>query len=208
VAAIERPPTTHLPTSRPGTSITVNLAAPELLVRLLAVLMAPAMVGIMGVDLRLRGSEGMLVHGGVDWTAHLLTALIIFAAIRALGFPVNWLMAAFGSVVVDADYLLMHEGMMGHAGNVGRGILHTPGPALALIVIGLLVPPARVFFLSLGIGMLTHILRDSATAETALLWPLSDRVFHLRYILYLTILAAFTVVATGIVALGARPLRD
>ena len=64
------------------------------------------------------------------------------------------------------------------------------------------------FLLSLGIAMLTHILRDSATASTALLWPIDDHVFHLRYSFYLAILVAFTLVTTGIVALGARPLRE
>jgi hypothetical protein len=208
VAAIDRFATTQQQMSRSGPSITVTTPSPGLFVRLLAVAMAPAMVGIMGVDLRLRGEEGVLFHGFVDWTAHLLTALIIFAAIRALGFPVNWMMAAFGAVIADADYLMIREGLMHHAGDSSRGVLHTVGPALALIAIGLVIPPARVFFVTLGIAMMTHILRDSATADTSFLWPLTDHIFHLRYTLYLAILAGFTVIATGIVALEGRPLRE
>ena len=45
-----------------------------------------------------------------------------------------------------------------------------------------------------------------ATA-TAFLWPLDDHAFHLRYSMYLAILVGFTLVTTGIVALGARPLK-
>ncbi len=189
-------------------SITLTVPPPEIVVRLLAMLMAPAMVVIMGVDLRLRGAEGLLHHAIVDWSAHILTALVILGAIRAVGFPVYWPMALFGAVIADADYLMIREGTMEQLGDSSRGVLHTLGPALAVIAIGLAIRPLRVFLLSLGIAMLTHILRDSATANTAFLWPLDDHVFHLRYSLYLAILVAFTLVTTGIVALGARPLRE
>jgi hypothetical protein len=73
---------------------------------------------------------------------------------------------------------------------------------LVILLIGLLVPAGRVLLLSLGLGMLTHVLRDSATASTAFLWPISDHAFHLRYSLYLAVLIGFTVIASGVVALG------
>jgi hypothetical protein len=193
--------------TEPRPSITVTVPTPEIVVRLLAMLMAPAMVVIMGVDLRLRGREEILTHGIVDETAHILTALVIFSAIRAVGFPVNWPMVLFGAVIADADYLMIGEGMMEQLGDSSRGWLHTAGPALGVILVGLAIPPLRVFLLSLGIAMLTHIMRDSATAETAWLWPVNDHVFHLRYSFYLAILVAFGLITTGIVALGARPLR-
>ncbi len=208
MAAIDRSFTSSPPMTDRRPAITVTVPPSEIVVRLLAILMAPAMVVIMGVDLRLRGEEGLLFHAMVDWSAHILTALVIFAAIRALGFPVNWVMVAFGAIIADADYLMIREGAMERLGDSSRGLLHTLGPALALIAIGLVIPWLRVFLLSLGIAMLTHILRDSATAETAFLWPLDDHVFHLRYSFYLAILVAFTLVTTGIVALGARPLRE
>jgi hypothetical protein len=208
VAAIDHYVTTERPMTDRRPSITVTVPPSEIAVRLLAMLMAPAMVIIMGVDLRLRGEEGLLFHAMVDWSAHILTALVIFAAIRALGFPVNWVMVCFGAIIADADYLLIREGYMHHLGDSSRGLLHTLVPALGLIAIGLVIPPLRVFLLSLGIAMLTHVLRDSATAQTAWLWPLDDQTFHLRYSFYLAILLGFTLVTTGIVALGARPLRE
>jgi hypothetical protein len=208
VAAIDRLFTSQRSTTDRRPSITVTVPPSEIAVRLLAMLMAPAMVLIMGIDLRLRGSEDILTHGIVDETAHLLTALVIFSAIRALGFPVNWPMALFGAIVADVDYLLIREGLMDHVGDTSRGLLHTLGPALGVIAIGLAVPPLRVVLLSLGVGMLTHVLRDSATASTSLLWPLSDHAFHLRYSVYLAVLIGFTLITTGIVALGARPLRE
>lgn len=189
-------------------SITVTVPPSEVAVRLLAMLMAPAMVIIMGVDLRLRGEEGLLYHAMVDWSAHVLTAVVILSAIRALGFPVNWVMVGFGAIIADVDYLMIREGMASQLGDSSRGVLHTVAPAVGLIAVGLVIPPLRVFLLSLGIAMLTHVLRDSATAETAWLWPLDDHVFHLRYSWYLTILVVCTLVTTGIVALGARPLRE
>lgn len=208
MAAIDRRFTSHQPMTDRRPSITVTVPPSEIVVRLLAMLMAPAMVIIMGVDLRLRGSEEVLVHGIVDETAHILTALVIVSAIRAVGFPVNWPMVLFGAVIADADYLMIRDGMMHELGDSSRGWLHTAGPALGVILVGLAIPPLRVFLLSLGIAMLTHILRDSATARTAWLWPIDDQSFHLRYSYYLAILVAFSLVTTGIVALGARPLRE
>lgn len=200
--------TTHVPFARSGVSVTINVPPPSWVVRLLSVSMAPAMAVIMGVDLRIRGSERILIHGIADEVAHVLTALVVFAAIRALGFPVNWVMAAFGAVVCDADYLLMWDHLMPQVGDSSRGVLHTVGPALALVLLGLVFPPGRVFFVSLGIGMLTHIMRDSATAATAPIWPISMHVYHLRYSLYLAVLAMFTAVATGVVALNYHPQRS
>jgi hypothetical protein len=189
---------------RSGPALTVAVPPPSASVRLLAVAMAPALAAMVAIDLRIRGSEGLLLHGIADATAHLLTALIIFAAIRALGFRVSWVMAAMGAVVADFDYLLIRLDLVESLGDSSRGLLHTPGPALGLILLGLIFPWGRTFVISLGIGMLTHIFRDSATAATAAMWPLSDDIFHLRYSLYLILLAMCTTIVTGAVALYKR----
>ena len=44
-------------------SVTITIATPTWLLRGLSMLMAPAMVIIMGIDLRIRGQERLLIHG-------------------------------------------------------------------------------------------------------------------------------------------------
>lgn len=175
-------------------------------VRFLSITMAPAMAVIMGIDLRLRGAEELLVHGLVDEVAHLLTALIVLSAFRAVGMPVHWLAVAIGAVAIDIEYLLIRADVLAPVVEDSyRGVAHTLGPALAVILVGLAIPPLRIVLVSLGLAMLTHVVRDTATSESALFWPLSDQVMHLRYSGYLAIMAAFTVVTTGVVALTRDP---
>lgn len=196
-------------------SRTRNLSVPTSS-RWLAVAVAPAMGIIVVIDLRFRGNEWvltqgidphlrgwveLLLRGMADEIAHLLTALVIVAAIRVAGIPVNWIAAAIGAVVIDLEYLLLLQNITEALAGSQRGFAHTLGPALGMILLGLIVAPARTGLISLGIGMLTHLLRDSATASAPLLWPLRDRAFHLHYAAYLTILVACTVA----VALNTHP---
>lgn len=185
------------------TTISISIQSPPPFVRMLCVAMAPAMAIIMGIDLRIRGAEEILTHGMADEVAHLLTALIVLSAVRSLGFRVNWFAVAVGATAIDIEYLLIRSGVLERVVEDNyRGVTHTLFPALGIILLGLVLPPLRVFLVSLGLAMLTHVVRDSATSESPLLWPLSDQIFHLRYSAYLAILAAFTIVTTGVVALS------
>jgi hypothetical protein len=188
-------------------SVTISISSPTWLLRGLAMLMAPAMVVIMGIDLRIRGQERLLIHGIADEIAHVLTAVVMLSVFYAIGFRVNWIAAMIGGMLLDADYVLQMEDVVESVAGTGRGAIHTIGPTLAVLVVGALIPPLRTLLLSLGIGMLSHLIRDSATAATPLMWPVSDYLFHLRYSLYLTFMVACTLVTTGVVALGARPWR-
>ena len=186
-------------------SVTISIASPTWLLRGLSMLMAPAMVIIMGIDLRIRGQERILIHGIADEIAHVLTAIVMLSVLYALGWPVRWIAGILGAVAIDIDHFLVPEGYLHMIANTNRSALHTVGPALVVLVVGLVAWPLRTWFWSFGLAMLTHLLRDATTSELPLAWPVGDDLIHLRYSLYLTILVACTLVTTGVVALGARP---
>ncbi len=173
-------------------------------VRLLSVGMAPAMAVIMGVDLRIRGSEEILVHGVADEIAHLLTALVMLAALRAVGMCVNWPVVAVGAVIPDIEHISAMAGQLAAIGTTGRGVMHTLVPGAMVVAVGLLISPLRVFLLSLGLAMLSHVLRDAATSAVPALWPHTIGAYHLRYAYFLAMLAGCATITTGVVALTAR----
>ncbi len=193
------------------TSVTISIETPPTLTqRILAVAMAPAMVTIMGIDLRIRDQQRLLIHGIADEIAHVLTAVVVLAAIHALGFRISWIAGGIGGMLPDIDHILLWTGLADPVTDIDRGFMHTLGPTLAVLLLGVAVPPLRLFLVSLGLGMLTHVIRDSATSELPLFWPVSDEIVHLRYSLYLTFMVLCTIVAAGIVALGMprRPFRS
>ena len=181
-----------------------SLTHPPVAVRLLSVVMAPAMAVIMGVDLRIRGSEEILVHGIADELAHLLTALVILSALQAVGMRVLWPAVMVGATIPDIEHILAQAHRLDAIGSTGRGVLHTLVPGVVLVSVGLLLPPLRTFFMSLGLAMLTHVVRDAATSAVPALWPHADAAYHLRYALFLAMLAGCASITTGAVALAAR----
>lgn len=176
------------------------------LLLLLSVAMAPALAIVMGIDLRIRGAEQVLVHGIADEIAHLLTATIMLSAVWALGLRVNWFVVALGAVLPDIEYITRYLDVAEGFGDGSRGIMHTLVPGAVLAALGLLVwpvwRPLRVLLISLGLALLTHVVRDSATSAIPLLWPLQEQPFHLRYSVFLAILAVCATITTGSVALA------
>jgi hypothetical protein len=187
------------------TTLSVAISPAPTSVLLLAIAMAPAMAIIMGIDLRIRGAEEILVHGIADEIAHVLTALIMLSALRAVGFRVSWIAVAIGAVAPDVEYLLYRRDMLETIGDGSRGLLHTAVPGLALVLVGLILPPLRPFLVSLGLALLTHVIRDAATSAVPAMWPLTDAYYHLRYSVFLAILAVCATVTTGLAVLGPRP---
>ena len=163
--------------------------------------MAPTLAIIMGIDLRIRGAEKLLIHGVADEIAHLLTAMIMLSTVRAIGLRVSWIAGAMGAMAPDVEYALSRLDITAPIGDASRGVMHTLVPGVALVLLGLMTPPLRLFFVSLGIALLTHTVRDAATSSVPALWPLSVEYFHLRYSFFLAMLAACATVTTGAVAL-------
>jgi hypothetical protein len=82
--------------------------------------------------------------------------------------------------------------------------MHTLVPGALVIAASLIIPPLRVFLLSLGLAMITHVVRDAATSAVPALWPHAIGDYHLRYVYFLALLAGCATVTTGVVALAAR----
>lgn len=184
--------------------VNVISTSPPMAVRLLSVAMAPALAVIMGVDLRIRGSEEILVHGIADELAHLLTALVVLSALRAMGMRLSWPAVVIGATIPDIEHVLALAGQLDAIGTTGRGVLHTLVPGAIVAGLGMLLPPLRVFLLSLGLAMLSHVVRDAATSEIPALWPHAVAAYHLRYVFFLAMLAGCATITTGAVALAAR----
>ena len=186
-------------------SIAISPAPPS--VRFLSILMAPALAIIMGIDLRIRGAEEILVHGFADEIAHVLTALIILSAVRAIGVRIFWPVVLVGAVLPDVEYLFfrMDIHLFDIVAEGSRGALHTLAPGAAVVALGLVLPPLRVFLVSLGLAMLTHPVRDAATSSAPMLWPLIPEAYHLRYSFFLAILAICAIITAGMVALAPIP---
>lgn len=182
------------------TTISVSISPSPSSVRLLSIAMAPALAIIMGIDLRIRGAEEILVHGFADEIAHLLSALIMLSAVRAVGFRLSWVAVAIGAVAPDIEYVLSRLDMTAPIGDSSRGVMHTLVPGAGILLLGLMLPPLRVFLVSLGLALLTHVVRDAATSSVPALWPLTDEYFHLRYAFFLTMVAICATITTGIVA--------
>ncbi len=71
----------------------------------MGMLLVAAIVGIVAIDLWIRGSETLLIHGIADEIAHLLTAVVCVEAFRVLGTPIRWPAALIGAVVLDLDHI-------------------------------------------------------------------------------------------------------
>ena len=166
--------------------------------------MALALILIIGIDAQVRGDESLLVHGLADEVAHLLTAIICLAAVRAMGVPVHWLPGIIGGVIIDLDHIPLLLDLVSPVPGSSRPESHSLASVAVVLAVGLVVPQWRAATWSMGYGMVTHLFRDTATGSTPLWWPAVATPVHLRYSLYLLVL----VVLAAIAAVSARPPRQ
>jgi membrane-bound metal-dependent hydrolase YbcI (DUF457 family) len=131
--------------------------------------------------------------GPFDWTAHLGTSLLILNL-----FPQRWRRpilapALLFSVVIDADHIpseFFHSPVL--YDGTPRPFTHswvTPGAAL---LIALLWPKYRTFFIGAAVGLCLHFFRDLAEEPgngVALFWPATRHAYHYSHPLYFEIMA-------------------
>jgi hypothetical protein len=171
--------------------------------------MTPAMVLIMGIDSQIRGSESLLIHGLADAVAHLMTTLICLAALRTVGIPVHWFAGLVGAVVLDLDHLPLLLHLVEPVAGSSRPGTHSLAAVAPILFIGLIVSPWRFVLWSLGLGILTHLVRDAATGFVPLGWPLSNQPVHLRYSIYLLLLVTLATVTTVVAVIRSQqPHRE
>jgi inner membrane protein len=151
-----------------------------------------------------RGSAAETEFALIDWPAHLATALLLLLALAAVleaspaaGFVLGALIA---SVVIDIDHLPEYLGWEGLMEGVPRPYPHGLLTVACLALIAA-IASARVRPVALGaaFGVLAHLFRDSATGPgVALLWPLSDTVAQMPYVLFAAGLALATALACAL----------
>lgn len=137
------------------------------------------------------------ILGVLDDTAHLVTAIVILAAVgwSSAGLQiVGW--ALLGSVLIDIDHLPLYTFAPQFSAG-GRPPTHSLVTVLALAVLGDLVRRWRLPLLGLALGVLLHFVRDVATGYgVPLLFPFSGLGVRVPYWMYAVTLGVAAVCAT------------
>ena len=159
-----------------------------------------AIVMIVILDRQRPATESLAVHGLIDEMAHVLTATIVALAFRSLDVAVSLAWALIGGVILDSEHILQLLGWTDAIPGSSRG----GGHSLLVVAIVLLVSVAdgthRIGWISLAVGMASHLFRDMATGTVALLWPFDATPLSIRHDIYLATLAWCSVmVLVGVV---------
>lgn len=159
-------------------------------------IVAPAaLVGILGLDALLaRAPSSVLVLGLLDDTAHLLTSVVLLAAL-----PMRRLLpwALLGSVAIDLDHAPLYTFASGFTVG-GRPPTHSLMTVILLLAIAATLLRVRVAATGLALGVLLHFVRDVATGPgVPLFWPVSLMTVRVEYRYYLIILLVAMVIATA-----------
>ena len=162
----------------------------------LAFVLIAAVVAIDGVWELLVGPTGPVTYGLVDEPAHLATCVVLllaFAAIAGGRLPLPFVAAALiATVAIDLDHA---PGLLGShliTGGLPRPYSHGIGTLAALLALAAVLKRGRQRQIALGLafGVAAHLLRDVATGPgVPLLWPLSDDVVKMPYVIYPAVLA-------------------
>lgn len=144
-----------------------------------------AVAAILTIDLPFdRLHQPLPLAGPADWVAHVLTSLLLLAAIgrpRPTGAVVGVLA---GSTLIDLDHLPMLLGNDLLTRETNRPLTHCLLAALLVAGIARLLPAGwRPFGFGVAGGILFHLARDLASSPSGvpLLWPLSAHGFILPY---------------------------
>jgi inner membrane protein len=158
-----------------------------------------ALLVIVLIDTWLGGGERSLPQRAVsDESAHLLTAVLLLAALP-VALPVRFFVGALiGVVAIDLDHLPLIIGSDVLTQQTNRPFTHAL--LTIAIVAGLSLPlPARWRWAGFGIaaGVAAHFWRDLATstAGVPLLWPWQTYGFTLPYGVYLGFLIGCVAIA-------------
>lgn len=158
---------------------------------------ALTIVVIIAIDAWLDASPRTLVQEGVaDESGHLLTTLLLLAALTPFASRKFVIAALLGSVLIDLDHLPLVLGSDLLTRTTNRPFPH----ALLTIAIVLLLSSAprwREFGLGMAAGLASHFLRDMGTspAGVPLLWPLRNTGFLIPDALYLAVLLCCVLLA-------------
>lgn len=142
------------------------------------------------------GPWNLAASAVLDESAHLLTAALLWAAIRpwrACPGVLPWVLV--GSIAIDLDHLPLYLGHPDFLIAGGRPPTHSLTTVAVLALLALVTRRYR-FFGGLAIGALLHFVRDVATGHGLPLgWPVFDVSVHVPFVVY-----AVTVCTSALVA--------
>jgi inner membrane protein len=148
---------------------------------------------VLGLDaIAAAGHWSLLVRGLLDEPAHLLTAWLLLAAILPARLNGVRAWALVGAVAIDVDHVPLYLWGVG-AGPGGRPVTHSLLAVAALVAVALIWKRARGPLGGLALGLLLHLVRDSATGPgVPLLGPLEDGRLLVPYVVYACVIVVAT----------------
>ncbi len=151
--------------------------------------------------------------GIFDWTAHIGTSLLILNLL-----PQRWRRpilpaALIFSVVIDADHIpqrLFHSYVLTEG--TPRPYTHSWVTPAAALLIALVWPKHRAFFIGAAVGLCLHFFRDLAEepgSGVSLFWPFTKHAYHYSHPLYFEIMAViFGLNLIRLALAGGGPIRS
>lgn len=176
-----------------------SLTRAAILAHLAARLGAVAVIAVVLVGLRRfdpgTSHHSVLVHGLIDESGHLLTALMAALGVRALRLPIPLWAVLVGGVVLDGGHLLTGAGLVHAVPGSSRDGSHSLVVVAAIAAVGFLDARRATVWLGLALGALTHLVRDMGTGTVPLLWPVVMSVESTTFTRYLSLMVGVSVAA-------------
>jgi inner membrane protein len=153
---------------------------------------------ILGLDALLqRGVSLWEVSGMLDEPAHLLTAALLLAATPRRFSPLFTVSALASSILIDLDHIPIYAGWQALIAAAPRPYTHSLATVVAATCLACAVSrrysPA---FWGVAVGVSLHFVRDLATGQVPLFWPVSSAGVVLPYPAYVVICLAAAVIVT------------
>lgn len=149
------------------------------------------------IDQLNRAGQSLLVHGLRDEAGHLLTAYVWALGLLALRVPLRLDLVLLGGIAIDIDHLLLIAGVIEAVPGSSRPGSHSLLPLVLVVMLASIDRRRAWIWLSLGVGVMSHLVRDMATGSVPLLWPLPVEPVSMRYRLYAATLVIWAMIAVG-----------
>ncbi len=167
---------------------------PRWLLRLLP-MAALCLIGVIDLILDVRPWP-LLIVGPLDETGHLLTAAVLLVVLPLSVTRTHWPWALLGAVAIDIDHVPLYTFAPDYD-VAGRPPTHSLATVLVLAFLAAVIPPARIAFGGLALGVCLHFVRDIATGPgLSLLWPFDDMAVRLPYPIYFAVMAGAAAIAS------------
>lgn len=144
-----------------------------------------------------RAGQSLLVHGLRDEAGHLLTAYVWALGLLALRVPLRLDLVVLGGIAIDIDHLFLIAGVIDAVPGSSRPGSHSLLPLVIIFMLAGVDRRRAWIWLSLAVGVMSHLVRDMATGSVSLLWPLPVEPVSIRYRLYAATLVAWAMIAVG-----------